>query len=110
MAYPQGAVVFATDPFGGNSGGRPYVVLSNESHPFTHNECVAAVVTTTERAAAIELDEQAFERGSLPKRSFVSPWSVVTLKKYAISKHVATVTDPVVDATVAELTRYLETE
>ena len=107
MAYPQGAIVFATDPFGGNPGGRPYVVLSNSDHPFADEECVAAVITTTERAAAIKLDEKAFTRGSLPKRSFVSPWSVVTLKNQTVTKHVATVTKTVVDTAVSELNHYL---
>lgn len=110
MAYPQGAVVIATDPFGENPGGRPYIVLSNSNHPFAGEECVAAVVTTTDRANAIALDEGDFVRGTLPRESFVSPWAVVTLKHHAISKQVATVSDVIVEGTVEDLAWYLEVE
>lgn len=109
MMHPQGAVVIAADPFGGNSGGRPYVVLSNSSHPFADQECVATVVTTTQRRAAIELDESALDAGSLPRQSYISPWSVTTLKDYMVNKHIATVTESVVDAAVAELDTYIST-
>lgn len=110
MAYSQGAVVIAADPFGENPGGRPYLVLSNSEHPFADEECVAAVVTTTDRADAIALDEGDFVRGTLPRESFVSPWAVVTLKHHAISKQVAVASDVIVEGAVEELNQYLESE
>jgi mRNA-degrading endonuclease toxin of MazEF toxin-antitoxin module len=107
MAYPQGAIVLATDPFG-NAPKRPYVVLSNSTHPFHGQEYVAAVITTTERHNAIELTPERIERGSLPRRSFVSPWSVTTLKDAVIDTQPAQVTGETVDDTRRELNKYLE--
>ena len=53
MAYPQGAIVAAEDPFGNNPK-RPYMVLSNEHVPFYGQEYIAVVVTTTGRPEAVE--------------------------------------------------------
>lgn len=73
MAYSQGAIVVADDPFGNNPR-RPYLLLSNSRVPFHGQEYIAAVITTTSRSDAIELTGQRFERGSLPRTSYVSPW------------------------------------
>lgn len=108
MAYPQGAVVIATDPFESQPD-RPYLVLSNAQHPFSTQECITAIVTTTARDDAIELVDSAFAQGSLPRQSYVSPWHPVTLKQHMIRKHVATVVESVVTDTVAELNTYLDT-
>lgn len=65
MAYPQGGVVLAHDPFG-DSSNRPYLLLSDDRHPFHGQEYIAAVVTTTARERAIHLEADSFEDGSLP--------------------------------------------
>jgi mRNA-degrading endonuclease toxin of MazEF toxin-antitoxin module len=84
MAYSQGAIVVAEDPFG-NSPKRPYLILSNDQVPFHGQEYVAAVITTTTRTEAVELTDDRFERGRLPRTSSVSPWSVLTLKGWVTS-------------------------
>lgn len=109
MAYPQGAIVIAEAPFG-NDPKRPYLVLSNDRVPFHGQEYVAAVVTTTARTEAVELTPDRFERGGLPRRSYVSPWSVLTLKDWMITKQPAAVTDATVDEVRHELDAYLQTE
>ncbi|SEH40113.1 hypothetical protein SAMN05192561_101592 [Halopenitus malekzadehii] len=108
MAYSQGAIVLATDPFG-SAPKRPYLIVSNSSHPFHGQEYVAAVITTTPRNKAIELTPARIDRGSLPRQSFVSPWSVTTLKDQMISKQPAQATDKTVDDTRRELNTYLTT-
>ncbi|WP_135362697.1 type II toxin-antitoxin system PemK/MazF family toxin [Halosimplex halophilum] len=108
MAYSQGAVVVATDPFGDNPK-RPYLVLSNDTVPFHGQEYVAAVVTTTARDEAVELTDDRFERGRLPRTSYVSPWSVVTLKDWMVDKQPAEATDATVDEVRRELNTYLHT-
>jgi mRNA interferase MazF len=106
MPYPRCAVVVAHDPFGASSN-RPYIVLSDDRHPFHGEEYIAAVVTTTNRENAIPVTSASFEDGSLPRTSYVSPWNPVTLKRYQIDKHVATLTQTIVDDVVAELNAYL---
>ena len=76
--------MIASDPFGGGPS-RPYLVLSNDRHPFHGEEYVATVVTTTARPAAIELDEETFIRGELPRNSYVSPWNPVTIKDHMLT-------------------------
>ena len=106
MTHAQGAIVVGADPFGG-SGSRPYLVLSNSEHPFHGEEYIAALVTTTERGAAVPLAGEYVE-GELPYDSFVNPWNVLTLKQDAVAKRVAHVSGAVVATTVAELNRYLD--
>ena len=86
MAYSQGAIVIAEDPFGNNPK-RPYLVLSNDQLPFHGQEYVAAVLTTTARTEAVELTANRLERGRLPRTSYVSPWSVLTLKDWMITSN-----------------------
>lgn len=79
MQYRRGAVVKGPDLFG-PSEHRPYVCLSDESHPFLSEEGLYAAVTTTRREEAIPLAEDDFATGSLPRKSFASPWTIVTMK------------------------------
>jgi len=108
MAYPQGAIVIAADPFGNNPE-RPYLLLSNDQVPFHGEEYIAAVITSTARTAAIELTDARFERGHLPQTSYVSPWSILTLKEWMITKQPAKATDTTVTEVRQELNRYLQT-
>jgi mRNA interferase MazF len=108
MAYPQGAVVVADDPFG-NTPKRPYLLISNAEMPFHGDEYLAAGITTTARGAAIELTDERFARGQLPRTSYVSPWTIVTLKDWMITKQPAATTIDTVDDVRHELQRYLRT-
>lgn len=105
MTVPRGSIVVAPNPFGW-SPARPYVVVSNEGHPFADEESICLSVTTTARDAAIPLDGE-YAEGELPRESYVSPWSVVTLKNVEIDKRVAAVSDAFVDRTLDETDRYV---
>jgi len=109
MAYPQGAIVIADDPFGNNPN-RPYLILSNNQHPFHGEEYIAAIVTTTDRQRAIELTEERIDEGRLPKVSYVSPWAVLTLKDWMITQQPAKATLSTVDDVCQELVMYLRTQ
>lgn len=108
MPYPQGAIVLAPDPFK-ESGERPFLIISDDRHPFHGQEYIGVVVTTTERDDAIRLDEEDFIEGSLPRQSYLSPWNPVTLKDWMIDKHIATVSTTTVDYAVSELNQYIGT-
>ena len=109
MPYPQSGVVIAHDPFGAGNN-RPYLLLSDDRHPFHGQEYIAVVVTTTGRENAISIEADSFEEGSLPRRSYVSPWNPITLKQYQIDKHVARLSETIVDDVVAELNTYIGTD
>jgi len=109
VAYSQGAIVVAEDPFG-NTPKRPYLLISNDQVPFHGEEYVGAVITTTTRPEAVELTDDRFERGRLPRRSYVSPWSILTLKDWMITKQPGEATDATVGEVRQELDTYLRTD
>jgi mRNA-degrading endonuclease toxin of MazEF toxin-antitoxin module len=78
-AYTRGAVVKGPDLLGDHDY-RPYVCLSDDSHPFHDEEALYAAITTTRRAVAIPLDDGDFVSGDLPRESYVNPWTVVVIR------------------------------
>lgn len=67
------------------------------------------MITTTARTEAVELTVNRLERGQLPRTSYVSPWSVLTLTDWMITKQPAEATDATVDEVRQELDTYLQT-
>lgn len=100
MAYAQGSVVLAPATIRG--GRRPYLVVSNGERPFFGDDYTVAVVTTTERDAAIELTPETFVEGRLDRYpSYVNPWSLHTFQHEDIDRRVGQLTGTTVEA-VAE--------
>ncbi len=79
MPYKRGAIVKGPDLLGDNSF-RPYVCLSDNTHPFSDEEALYAAITTTRRAVAIPLGDGDFVSGGLPRDSYVNPWTVVVIR------------------------------
>lgn len=63
---------------------RPSPVVSTEAHPFHGEEYVALGVTTREQNEALD-DEWVMGSTSTPERSYVNPWSLVTIKHASVS-------------------------
>jgi mRNA-degrading endonuclease toxin of MazEF toxin-antitoxin module len=79
MAYERGTVVKGPGLFADNDY-RPYVCVSDDTHPFSDEEALYAAVTTTRRAVAIPLTDSDFTSGGLPRDSYVNPWTVVSIR------------------------------
>jgi hypothetical protein len=79
MVYDRGTVVKGPDLFAGHDY-RPYVCLSDVSHPFSDEEGLYAAITTTRRAVAIPLTDGDFTSGGLPRESYVNPWTVASIR------------------------------
>ncbi|WP_058366683.1 hypothetical protein [Haloparvum sedimenti] len=79
MTYDRGDVVKGPDLFA-EYDFRPYVYLSDESHPFSDEEALYAAVTTTRRAVAIPISDDDFRSGGLPRDSYVNPWTVASIR------------------------------
>jgi mRNA-degrading endonuclease toxin of MazEF toxin-antitoxin module len=109
MEYPRGTIVKGPDVIGPHSA-RPWLVVSDESHPFSDEECLVAAVTTTARDRAIELGPERFASGSLPRQSYVSPWVVTTLKTAEIQAEMATITPETVTAVAEDIAGYVGIE
>lgn len=88
--YKRGDVVWHPAPF--RDGGRPYVVLSDDGHPFYGEEYVVVGVTTTERERAVALTPERWAEGGPPKSSWASPWYVLTVKDVTITDRLGRLT------------------
>lgn len=98
--------MIAADPFK-TGGRRPFVLVSNQTHPFQGTEYIAATLTTTERDEAIALSADDWEIGSSPRDSYVSPWGVMTLKDAAIDRRVGRLRAAVLEQIAEELYGYI---
>jgi mRNA interferase MazF len=104
--YDRGTVVIAADPFK-TGGRRPFVLISNQTHPFQGTEYIAATLTTTERDEAITLSDADWAIGNSPRDSYVSPWGVMTLKDATIDRRVGRLRASVLEQIAEELYGYV---
>ena len=93
--YQRGDVVWHPAPF--RDGGRPYVVLSDDQHPFYGEEYMVVGVTTSEREQAVALTPATLAEGGAPKRSWASPWYVLTVKHATITERLGHLTPEATD-------------
>ena len=101
--YPRGDVVWHPAPF--RDGGRLYVVLSDDEHPFYGEEYVVVGVTTTERDRAVALTPKTWAAGGAPKPSWASPWYVLTVKHATITDRLGRLTTETIDEIASEVAR-----
>jgi hypothetical protein len=104
--YTRGAVVKGPDLLGPHEY-RPYVCLSTDSPPFRDEEAVYAAVTTTRRSAAVPLTDTDFVGGSLPRESYVNPWTLVTIRHADIDGVEGQLVQDAVDKIVREAAGHL---
>lgn len=104
--FEQGTVVVATDPFG-RGRHRPWIVVSNATHPFDEDEYLVVAVTTTARERALALSPEAFAQGGLPRESHALPWAVMTLKHDSITHRTGRVSQAVLARLAEEINRYV---
>ena len=98
---PRGSVVVASDPFG-NTPRRPYLIVSDESHPFAGEQYIAIGISTTEYDESIPL-VGAFIEGRLDRASFVAPWAVVSIRAETIDRPVARIATAVTNEAVSRM-------
>lgn len=104
-AFERGHVVWHDGLFRGSD--RPWLVVSDEEHPFHGEEYLVVGITTTERDDAFELRDDDWTVGGLPRQSYVSPWFVTTIKHASISRGVGELDPSLVDEIVTEVARHL---
>lgn len=102
----RGAVVNGPDLFGDHDY-RPYVRLSDETHPFSTEEALYAAVTSTQREAAIQLTVADFSTGGLPRESYVNPWTIVSIRHADMGEQQGRLVEATLDTIARAATRYL---
>ena len=77
MQPERGDVVRSSDPFKlGADKQRPWLVVNNDTHPFSGEQHIAIAISTKEYDDSIALPEAVWKRGGVPQQSYVSPWAV----------------------------------
>ena len=105
--FERGDVVWRPDPFKTADQPRPWLLSNNDEHPFDDQEYTVATLTTTERDEALVIESDDWVRGEPIRQSYVSPWTVNTLKHTDIVQPQGQVTEAFVRRVVNELNRYL---
>lgn len=78
--FQRGDVVWHPAPFKPAPKERPFLILSDSSHPFHGSEYAVVGLTRSDRPPAVELDQSAWDVGDPGGESYVSPWYVFTIK------------------------------
>ena len=86
---------------------RPYVCLSDDTHPFSDEEALYAAITTTRRAVAIPLTADDFTTGGLPRDSYVNPWTIATIRHADIQHEEGRPVDATIETIAEEAAGYL---
>lgn len=107
--YGRGTVVKGPDLFADHEY-RPYVCLSDASHPFHDEEGVYTAVTSTERVDAIPLAGDDFASGGLPRESYVNPWTIVSIRHADVADVEGELVDETIETIASEAASYLGVE
>jgi len=109
MQPEQGDVVRSVDPFKlGDDTQRPWLIVNNDSHPFSDEQFVAVAISTKEYEDSIALNSDVWTVGGVPRRSFVSPWAVHSPRVEDLVAWQGRVTDEFVRDVVTALETYLQ--
>ena len=100
-ALERGAVIEFPALF--ESYSRPYLIVSDESHPFHGNEYIGVAITTTAMEPAVPIKDDSWVRGGLPKKSFIKPWQPTLLKHEDIHDAFGVLEPRIVDRVADEL-------
>jgi hypothetical protein len=106
-ASKRGAVIEYPALFAFESYPRPYLVVSDDSHPFHGEEYIALAITTTEMPAAVALAADDWDRGGLPRQSYVKPWQPTLLKHGDVIDAFGMLRPAVIDRIVRDLVGYV---
>lgn len=108
MQPRRGDVVRSSDPFKlGTDRQRPWLILSDGSHPFGDEQYIAVAISTSEYDDSVPLDSDDWEVGGVPRESFVSPWAVHSPRVEDLVAWQGRVTDEFTEAVVDDVVSYL---
>lgn len=108
MTFDRRDVVYGADPFKGDEYARPWLIISNERHPFQGDQYVVLALTTKSwHDGLVEIPDEEWIEGGTPKRSSVVPWSVETLERGDIEHWQGTIGSTTVNEAVSRLSEYV---
>lgn len=81
MASRQGEVWWGPAPHKSGPAYRPWLVVSDDSHPFADVECIGVGMTTRDHPDGIAVPDEAWVRGGSKTDAYISPWYATTIKQ-----------------------------
>lgn len=106
MPYGRGEVWWGPAPQKRTPSYRPWLIVSDRSHPFSHTGCICLGLTTTQHADGLEVTPGEWERGGAEKTSYISPWYVATIKQRDFDRQQGELPERIVTAAVDSLHLY----
>ena len=108
MRLATGDVVWHEAPFkrpqpDGSRPDRPWLIISNDNHPFQGTEYIVLGMTTNPRAEGLRVQQADWRNGGTSTTSYISPWFAMTLKHADISYRIGTLQNSLVNNAVDEL-------
>ncbi|PSP83562.1 hypothetical protein BRC96_06990 [Halobacteriales archaeon QS_6_64_34] len=91
----------------GEDSQRPWLIVSNDSHPFGDKQFVTVAVSTKKYEDSITLEPDVWSVGGVPQQSFVSPLAVHSPRIEDLVAWQGRVTDEFVRDVVTALETYL---
>jgi mRNA-degrading endonuclease toxin of MazEF toxin-antitoxin module len=111
MTFERGDMVYGADQFKGNDYSRPWLIVSNDTHPFQGDQYVVLAPTSkTWHDGSVPVDDDAWIDGGAPNRSSVLPWSVETIEPSDIEHRQGTIEASLVDEAVSRFMTFVRSE
>lgn len=110
MKYDRGDVVFGADPFDNGKNARPWLIVSDASHPFYGEQYIALTLTSKSwYDDGLELRDEDWIRGGTPEDSKVVTWGLGSLNHDDIDhdRWQGTLEPTVVDSCVERAISYM---
>jgi mRNA-degrading endonuclease toxin of MazEF toxin-antitoxin module len=85
-------------------------VVSDDTHPFAHTECIVVAMTTQSHDRGIEVTTDEWVEGGSEETAYVSPWYVATVKHTDLDREQGRLPERVVDEVVTALHGYTPRE
>jgi hypothetical protein len=110
--FHRGEIVWGIDPFKDSAEAepepeRPFLVLSNETHPFAEQQFAGVALSTTPRDEAVAIDPNDWTAGGLPRQSYAYSWLLVTRDRVDVSSVYGRLRSATVDTVLDRLVGYL---
>ncbi|SDQ32299.1 type II toxin-antitoxin system PemK/MazF family toxin [Natronobacterium texcoconense] len=106
MTDIQGEVWWGPAPHKSDGAYRPWLVVSDSSHPFSADECIVVAMTTQNHPDGIPVPDEAWTRGGSNKEAYVSPWYVTTIKHRDLDNQQGELADALVAEAIEALHGY----
>lgn len=108
MTPERGEVWWGPALFKGGGAYRPWLIVSQDSHPFIDEECIGIGLTTTSHREGLEIEPDEWLRGEMSKKSYASPWYCTTLKHGHLDRKQGVLEADLVSKIGRELVKYVE--